>query len=329
MDTYVPDIDDQAAEENGSGTRIGLALGSGGARGWAHIGVIQALNKAGIQPEIVCGTSIGSLIGAAHLGGALPELTDWAINLSRLGILRYLDIRMLGGGFIAGRKLQDLLDDALAGKKIEDLEQRFVAVATDLSTGHEVWLRKGSLSEAAWASFALPGIFPPVTRNKQLLVDGALVNPIPVSACRAMGARLVIAVNLNTDHLGRRPSTGSENAPTNQSLPEQDIESNGRVTGMLKQFLGLNNPELGLVSVMASSLNIIQDRLTRIRLAGDPPDVTISPHVGNIALLEFNRATEAIAEGERAVELALPSLWEAMDILGIPKPEPGLPARNG
>jgi len=320
MDTYVPEIEDQAVDEEGRGVRIGLALGSGGARGWAHIGVIRALHKAGIQPEIVCGTSIGSLIGAAHLGGVLPELTDWATNLSRLGILRYLDIRMLGGGFIAGRKLQDLLDDALSGIKIEDLEQRFIAVATDLSTGHEVWLRKGSLSEAAWASFALPGIFPPVTRNKQLLVDGALVNPIPVSACRAMGARLVIAVNLNTDHLGRRPSAGPENAEFNQTPADPDTESNGRVTGMLKQILGLNNPELGLVSVMASSLNIIQDRLTRIRLAGDPPDVTISPHVGNIALLEFNRAAEAIVEGERAVELALPSLWEAMDILGIPKP---------
>jgi NTE family protein len=320
-----PYIDDIGEEVDGKGTRIGLALGSGGARGWAHIGVIQALQKAGIHPDIVCGTSIGSLIGAAHLGGVLPELEAWAVNLSRLGILRYLDIRMLGGGFIAGRKLQDLLADALDDVKIEDLDKRFVAVATDLTTGHEVWLRKGSLADAAWASFALPGIFPPVARHKQMLVDGALVNPIPVSACRAMGARLVIAVNLNTDHLGRRPvviaddeTASADNAEPGVAIP--GVVTNGSVTGLLKQFLGLNNPDMGLVSVMASSLNIIQDRLTRIRLAGDPPDVTISPHVGNIALLEFNRAKEAIAEGERAVQLALPSLWEAMDILGIPKP---------
>ena len=312
---------EQGTDLGENGLRIGLALGSGGARGWAHIGVIRELQKTGIHPEIVCGTSIGSLVGAAHLGGALPELTDWAVNLSRLGMLRYLDIRMLGGGFIAGRKLQDLLSDVLAGRQIEDLEQRFVAVATDLATGHEVWIRKGLLAEAAWASFALPGIFPPVIRNEQLLVDGALVNPIPVSACRALGARLVIAVNLNTDHLGRRPVQVEANPAADS--PTSTGESNGRMSSMFKQLIGKNAPDMGLVGVMASSLNIIQDRLTRIRLAGDPPDVTISPHVGNIALLEFNRASEAIAEGERAVQLALPALWEAMDILGIPKPSAG------
>ena len=322
MNTYLVETDDLEREAEGRGTRIGLALGSGGARGWAHIGVINALRDAGIEPEIICGTSIGSLVGAAHLGGILPQLTEWAENLSRLGLLRYLDICMLGGGFIAGRKLQDMLDDALGDVKIEELERRFIAVATDLTTGHEVWLRKGLLAEAAWASFALPGIFPPVLRHKQLLVDGALVNPIPVSACRAMGARLVIAVNLNTDHLGRKPINGQLPEQSEMDTVPAEPEHEGKVTGMLKQFLGLNNPEMGLVSVMASSLNIIQDRLTRIRLAGDPPDVTISPHVGNIALLEFNRAKEAIEEGERAVQIALPSLWEAMDILGIPKPPP-------
>jgi NTE family protein len=318
MNTLDPGNSEQEAEAEGGGVRIGLALGSGGARGWAHIGVIRALNRAGIHPEIVCGSSIGSLVGAAHLGGILPELTEWAVGLSRLGMLRYLDIRMLGGGFIAGKKLQELLNDALADMNIEDLEQRFVAVATDLSTGHEVWLRRGPLAEAAWASFALPGIFPPVSRKGQLLVDGALVNPIPVSVCRALGARLVIAVNLNTDHLGRRPTTIPESSSTDSLQPASD--TGNRVSSAMKQFLNKNNSEMGLVSVMASSLNIIQDRLTRIRLAGDPPDVTISPHVGDIALLEFNKATDAIAEGERAVEIALPSLWEAMDILGIPKP---------
>jgi len=320
MNTYDIADGEPDFENEGGGTRIGLALGSGGARGWAHIGVIRALRKAGIHPEIVCGTSIGSLIGAAYLGGKLDELTDWAIGLSKLGMLRYMDVRMLGGGFIAGKKLQDILNISLEGINIEDLEERFVAVATDLSTGHEVWLRKGPLAEAAWASFALPGIFPPVQRNSQMLVDGALVNPIPVSVCRALGARLVIAVNLNADHLGRRPSTGQDFGPT-EGLPSED-DNGSRVTSLMKQFLGKSSSEMGLVSVMASSLNIIQDRLTRIRLASDPPDVTVSPHVGNLALLEFSRASEAIEEGEKAVALALPALWEAMEILGIPKPQP-------
>ena len=312
-------LQEQGTDLGGGGLRVGLALGSGGARGWAHIGVIRALEKAGIYPEIICGTSIGSLVGAAHLGGVLDELADWATGLSRLGMLRYLDIRMLGGGFIAGRKLQDMLADALEGRRVEELERQFVAVATDLSTGHEVWLRKGPLAEAAWASFALPGIFPPVTRNRQLLVDGALVNPIPVSVCRALGARLVIAVNLNADHLGRRstPNPAADASTGNGSLNGSDRT----VTSLFRQMLNKSSDDLGLVGVMASSLNIIQDRLTRIRLASDPPDVTISPHVGNIALLEFSEAAEAIEEGERATELALPALWEAMEILDIPMPD--------
>ncbi len=301
---------------------VGLALGSGGARGWAHIGVIRALLRAGIDPQVICGTSVGALVGAVHLGGNLAHLEACAENLTKLKLLRYLDLRMSGGGFIAGRKLMDQLGDAVRDVNIEELDRPYAAIATDLATGHEVWLRKGPLTDAMRASFALPGIFQPVTGDAQLLVDGALVNPIPVSACRAMGARLVIAVNLNSDHLGRRPRLPNTVDPEHDdgngeaALPRRS----GRVSSLLNQVIGHKDTDLSLFNVMISSLNIIQDRLTRIRLAGDPPDVVITPHVGHIGMLEFDRAHEVIAEGEAAAEFAMPALMEAMDILGIERP---------
>jgi len=306
------------------GYPIGLALGSGGARGWAHIGVIRGLRNAGIEADIVCGTSVGALVGAVHLGGDLDALEAWAQGLGKLSLLRYLDYRMLGGGFIAGKKIQALLNQSLGDKKIEDLDRPFAAIATDLSTGHEVWLRQGSLAEAARSSFALPGVLPPVHVDGQLLADGALVNPIPVSVCRALGSRLVIAVNLNTDHLGRRPDHIALTSPgpdddeaTDESARKRRPEKHSGGSSLVGQLFGRDKSDVGLFSVMVASLNIFQDRLTRIRLAGDPPDVTIAPHVGHIGLLEFDRASEAVAEGEAAVERALPALREAMDILGV------------
>jgi NTE family protein len=305
-------------EDTGNRIPIGLALGSGGARGWAHIGVIRGLKKLGIEADIVCGTSVGALVGAVHLGGDLDALEAWAQGLGKLSLLRYLDYRMLGGGFIAGRKIQNLLENSLGDVKIEDLKRPFAAVATDLTTGHEVWLRRGSLAEAARSSFALPGILPPVPSEGQLLADGALVNPIPVSVCRALGSRLVIAVNLNTDHLGRRPDHHAAfGMPTDgETVVNRRAKSRKHDNSLIGQFIGRNQSNVSLYSVMVASLNVFQDRLTRIRLASDPPDVTITPHVGHIGLLEFDRAAEVVQEGEDAVERALPTLREALDILG-------------
>ncbi len=302
-----------------NGYPVGLALGSGGARGWAHIGVVRGLRKVGIEADIVSGTSIGALVGAVHLGGDLAALEHWAQNIGKLSLLRYLDIRMLGGGVISARKIQDLLTTTLGDIKIEDLPKPFAAVATDLTTGHEVWLSEGSLAEAARCSFALPGMLPPVHIEGQLLADGAMVNPIPVSVCRALGSRLVIAVNLNTDHLGRRPDHMMATQVTNPEEPVVNRRARPRktVNSLLGQFTGREESDLSLLSVMVASLNVFQDRLTRIRLASDPPDVTIAPHVGHIGLLEFDRAIEVIEEGEAAVERALPAIREAMDILGV------------
>jgi NTE family protein len=180
--------------------RIGLALGSGAARGWAHIGVIRELERNAIVPDVVCGTSIGSLIGAAMASGELERLEKWVRSLKWQKVISYFDLTM-SGGLIKGEKLFAFFRENFRDRDIEDLDTPFGAIATELASGREIWLREGSLFEAVRASISLPGLFTPVERDDQLLVDGGLVNPIPVSMCRALGADVVIAVDLNADLL--------------------------------------------------------------------------------------------------------------------------------
>lgn len=296
--------------------RVGLALGSGAGRGWAHIGVLRALTQAGVKIDVLAGTSVGALVGGVWLAGHLDTLEQWARGLNRVRILRYLDV-VLGGGLISGDRLRRVLTENLGDTQIDGLPKRFVAVATELMTGHEIWLRTGSLVDGVRASYALPGVFKPVDIEGRWLVDGALVNPVPVSVCRAYGARLVIAVNLNADMMGRsgraqEQSTGYDLfADAGRMAKIAKLEDE---TGVLKQ-LDKRGPEPSLFNVMVNSLTILQDRVARARLAGDPPDVTIAPRVGHISLLEFDKAEEAIAEGEAAVQRSLPFLKEAMSVL--------------
>jgi NTE family protein len=299
-----------------SGRTIGLALGSGSARGWSHIGVIRALAEAGIDPDIVCGTSIGALVGAFFVNGHLDAFESWIRRLNRIDFLRYLDFRLVtGGGFVQGKRLMDFFRDYIGNVNIEDLSKPFATVATDLTTGREIWFEQGPLMDAVRASIALPGIFTPVKLGDQWLVDGGLVNPIPVSTCRAMGAKVVIAVNLNGDIVGRR---------LNQSRPSKQIGRHhtfearlfDRVSVALKERAASLIPQLldpaaetpGLLNVLASSINIMQDRITRSRMAGDPPDVMLNPRLSHLGLLEFYRAAEAIEEGRACVNRMLPTL---------------------
>ena len=292
--------------------RIGLALGSGGARGWAHVGVLRALEAARVTPDVVAGTSIGALIAGVHLAGHLPTLEAWARRLTRPRLLAYLDPRMSGGGLIGGRRMVAFMTRYFGDLRVEDLPVPFTAVATDLQTGHEVWLQEGRLAETLRAAISLPGVFTPVRRDREWLVDGALVNPVPVSVCRAAGAELVIAVNVNADQLGRiRIGGGRRSSPAaglEPDLVEQSRALKGRGGTVWQQLARRERSAPSLLSVMVAALNITQDRITRARLAGDPPDVTITPDLGHIGLLEFDRAAEAIAAGERAAAGAIAEL---------------------
>ena len=294
--------------------KIGLALGSGSARGWAHIGVIRELSKFGIEPDIISGTSIGALVGGAYCCGQLDMLEDWARQLTKMTIARNLDIGFLaGGGAIKGKKLFDFFRERIGDMAIEDLSMPFTAVATNLATGREVWLQKGSLFDAVRASIALPGLFTPVELDGQWLVDGALVNPVPVSLCRALGADIVIAVNLNEDLFRYTNKTQAEDQKKDDA--EQSDHVRGSFAERIKQqtnnFLShlfdYSNHTPGVFDVLTSSLNIMQDRITRSRMAGDFPEVLIVPRLADIGLMEYHRANEAIEEGHASVRRALPA----------------------
>ena len=290
--------------------RIGLALGSGSARGWAHVGVIRALETAGIRPDIVCGTSIGALVGAAYVAGELERFEQWLLGLGIRDVLGFLDVRMTGG-MIKGERLMDFFGRTFIDRPLDELPRPFGAVATDLQTGTEVWLREGSTVEAVRASIALPALFTPAVREGRVLVDGALVNPVPVSLARAMGAELIIAVDLSTDVLGRRQRAEPEVEAPAAEVSEWRRRLQKRLSTLIpaKADEDDDTPRLpSILEVVATSINIMQVRVTRSRMAGDPPDAIVSPRLAHLGLLDFHRAKDAIEAGERAVEAALPSL---------------------
>lgn len=298
--------------------RIGLALGSGAARGWSHIGAIQALERAGIRPDIICGTSIGALVGGIYANGKLDGLETWLRGLSWSDVMGFLDLSM-GGGLIKGSKLVGFLGDRLGEADIGDFRLPFAAVATDLHTGREVWLEKGPFLEVARASISVPGLFTPVLRDGRYLVDGGLVNPVPVSLARAMGADVVIAVDLGADmlghHQGLHPSQAVSAVVTRpEEAADQDDGLMARLqSGFVSLFSTTSNgpaapPAPSLIDVLAASINIMQIRITRSRLAGEPADVVIAPRLAHFALLDFHRASEAIDEGRRATEIVMPQI---------------------
>ncbi len=277
----------------GRGSGIALALGGGAARGWAHIGVLRALDEAKVPIAMIAGTSIGALVGGCYLAGKLDALEDFARSLTRRRILGFLDLHLVGNGLFGGIKLTTEMKRHLQGIAIEDLSTPFVSVATELTTGHEIWLTHGDLVTAMRASYALPGIFEPVRCGAKVMVDGALVNPVPVSVLRAHEQARVVAVNLNHDLYGRS-GVVKHGAPRTEMnveakpLTEADIRARpapGRDT------------RIGITGVMVEAFNIIQDRITRARLAGDPPDYAIHPRLGGIGMAEFHRADEAIRLG--------------------------------
>lgn len=295
---------------------IGLALGSGSSRGWAHIGIIDELAKLGVTPGIVCGTSVGAMVGAAYVMGNIDKLEAWARSVTKFDVAKFIDINTSMTGFVHSERFHDFLNENIASDEdvIEGLAKTYASVSTDLETGREIWFTRGSLVQAVWASMALPGLFPAIRNNNRWLIDGGLVNPVPASVCRALGADIVIAVNLNGDIVGKHFEK-----PAAKKTEKQTSENGGigeKISELVREYTNIsflenhkdNEQPPGLLDAIASSVNITQDRITRSRLAGDPPDVVLAPKLSGISLLELYRADEAIEEGRKCVQRMVPEI---------------------
>ena len=327
---------------------IALVLGGGAARGWAHIGVIHELADMGIRPGMVVGTSVGSVVGGAYASGNLDQFEEWISGLGRVDIIRLLDAKMTGGGFLQGKSLMTAIKKRIGDPNIEDLDIPFACVATELGTGREVWLREGSLLDACRASIALPGMFAPSRmKEDRLLVDGGLVNPVPVSLARAMGADVVIAVNLNGDLIGRHffiHGSGDEISDEDSERALAEIEEKDtmiakwaakmktgfgvRLDSYISSLRKKESPDPGLFDVIAGSIDIMQDRITRSRMAGEPPDIHITPMLSHVGLMEFDRAQESIREGREATRREQEEIRKLTRVLENPRPQKETPART-
>jgi NTE family protein len=289
--------------------RIGLALGSGSSRGWAHIGAIRALEEHGVKPDLICGTSIGALVGAVYASGQLDQLEAWVTGLAWSKVWRLMDIT-LKGGLIRGQRLFNLFRATFQELEISELATPFGAIATELSSGREIWLRQGKLFDVVRASIATPGLFTPVIHEGTVLVDGGLVNPVPVSMCRAFGAEIVIAVDLSWGKLGAYRNMGRELPAPLQEPSWFGRLANGWLGGVRK---GSGEPQIpSIFEVFNTALDIVEQRVARSRLAGEPADVLITPLLPNFGTMEYHRAREAIAEGRAAVERMMPLIEQVI-----------------
>ncbi|EMH4160834.1 patatin-like phospholipase RssA [Pluralibacter gergoviae] len=291
--------------------KIGLALGAGAARGWSHIGVIKALEKLGVKIDIVAGCSIGALVGAAYACDRLDPLQHWVKSFSYWDVLRLMDLSWRRGGLLRGERVFSHFRQLLPIETIEACERKFAAVATNLSTGRELWFTEGDINHAVRASCSIPGLMAPVLHNGYWLVDGAVVNPVPVSLTRAMGADIVIAVDLQHDaHLMQQDMLSvnlqaelqNGEAGSSSSLYER-IRKRTREMATRRKIAAPTAME-----IMSTSIQVLENRLKRNRMAGDPPDILIQPFCPQISTLDFHRAAAAIAAGKLAVEKKMDEL---------------------
>lgn len=312
---------------------VGLALGSGSARGWAHLGVLRALDDLGIRPGVIVGCSVGAMVGAAWAVRMLGPFEHWARNLTRRDLIGFLDVGF-GGSLVKGERLTRLFD-RWAAVRIESLSRRFAAVATDLASGERLCFESGPLVDAVRASMSMPGLLPPMRLDGRWLVDGALVDPIPIELCRRLGADRVIAVNLNhgivtakaSRRLARRPAeelddpglevdaaepAAPERGPSTR-LPDRLADGLEELKARLAAWVDDSDdpPEpLGFYDVLVGSMHILQDRVACMSLERHPPDLELRPRLGEIGLLEVYRADEVIEEGRRVVFEAADALRE-------------------
>jgi len=306
--------------------KIGLALGGGSARGWSHIGVIRALSEADIKIDYIAGTSIGSVVGSVFAAGNIKALEEVAVQLDWKQIAYLFDVVLPKSGLIDGKKVAGFVRNHLREINIEELPIPFCAVSTDLNTGDEVVIREGDIIEAVRASISIPGIFTPARNNGRILVDGGLVNPVPVNVVREMGADFVIAVDLSRGIVsGSEPhqDTAPESGVSHSEKDDQPVTKkrnrilealNGKLAAL--DFNALSwarrSPDIeplpSIFDVITSSINIMEAQIAAVNLKTDPPDLLIQPNLSHIKFLEFNRASEAISEGYAVAKLQLGTL---------------------
>jgi len=280
-----------------------LVLGSGGARGIAHIGVIHELEKRGYKIRAITGCSVGSLIGGFYCAGKLDVFEEWVCNLSEWDVVRFLDISLTArDGIVKGDLIMDTLRDLIGDKQIEDLPIPLTAIATDIVNRKEVWLSKGSLFDAMRASMAIPGVFTPKKINGQVLVDGGLLDPLPSAPATSDGTDLTIAVSLS----GR-----DMKEPYGPNPPEQPLSKIGRYRKSIDTFLdrvqdtlGMETEskqheerELGLTDIMLGMFDTMQGAIERYRLAAYPPDVLIEIPNNICQTHEIYKARALVAAG--------------------------------
>ena len=322
-----PPVDDPptvTAEREKPETRpkIGLALGAGAARGWSHIGVLRELAAHGIVPDVVAGTSIGAVVGACYAAGKLDAIETFARGLTKRRVFTFMDLSFSGMSLIGGERLRAALEKELADFLIEDLPVSFAAVATEVGTGHEVWLKRGALAPAVRASYALPGIFEPVRIGDRWLFDGALVNPIPITVCRALGADFVIAVNVTADTMYRSHVIHDHHAHAaggagEAGAPFGAASEPGLAAQLLPRYFQRRpGAAPNVAASMIDAFNIIQDRILRSRMAGDPPDATIHARHEEVGMFDFHRAKELIELGHEATKRSLPNIFAHIPLVG-------------
>lgn len=315
--------------------KVGLALGSGAARGWAHIGIIEALEELGVKIDVVSGCSIGAYVGAAYTAGKLDELKNWIKDFDEWQVASLMGIGIQKGGLLSGDKVFAKLEHDLTLANIEDLPIPFGAVATDMRRGRAVWFTEGSTVNAVRASCSIPALFPPFWYQKKWFVDGAVVDSVPVSLCRHLGADFVIAVNLNSDYnsafLGQHELEQKANdykfsqfieqskvtlsqwwsntfpkqsvEQPNEAINQQVEEAKAQISAMNDQPKQPGKPPIpSIFSVMSNVLDIMQDRVTRSQLAGNPPNILLAPRLGHIGIMEFHKSAELIEAGRANIE---------------------------
>ncbi len=295
--------------------KVGLALGSGSARGWSHIGAIEAIEEAGIPIHCIAGTSIGAFVGAVYATGDLPSLKEFALQMDWKKVVSYFDVVFPKSGFMDGKKVHDLFSMHTEAKTFADFKIPVSMVATNVETGKKVIINSGNIIESIRASISVPGVFTPVRRDGEWLVDGGLVDPIPVSVVKEMGADFVIAVDLNSDIVSpekqEQPQSGEKTMPQKQRhdiiqrISAQYNHAEKAVLSQINRWFPPSPKTPNIFDIMGSSIGIMQRQVSMINLAVDPPDVLIQPRLGDLKMFDFDQAERSIKEGYEQTKIQL------------------------